>query len=453
MIMKIDFSQAANPEQAEHFYSEFCQSFKTHFKKDFQPEANQSLLKIFGNSRFLSQYLIQHPECAQKYQDDQYKDKEKPLSVFTQEINSLIVDKNRSEKVDLFLLLKKYKYQEYLRLTLKELYLKNQYEIYREFSHLAFAISQLALSDLKKNLEQKHTLSPQHTGDYTLIAMGKLGGLELNYSSDIDLIGLYECDETNSQKGKLNNHEFYCKLFSEFGKRLSQFDAHGFLYRVDWDLRPEGKTGTLANSFAAMESYYSAFIEEWERQAYIKANVIYENHKLGKEFLKMMHSFTYRKYLDAKAINNIQDMKSKIMIELNKKKIDGVHIKLGHGGIRDIEFLTQAFQLLHGGKIKGLKTTNTVDALQILDQENLLPKETITFLKQSYYFLRRIESALQMENEQQIHVIKNNPQERLKVARRLGLNQNESEAVDILNEKLSQTLTLVSETYKKYLLE
>jgi glutamate-ammonia-ligase adenylyltransferase len=271
--------------------------------------------------------------------------------------------------------------------------------------------------------------------------------LELNYSSDIDLIGLYESE---GEIGEITRHEFHTKLFTEIGKELQHYDENGFLYRVDWDLRPEGKTGTLANSLAAMETYYETFGEDWERQAFIKADVLYQRDSIGERFLAMMTPFAYRKYIDVKTFERLRDMKSRITIELGKKKSDGINIKIGHGGIRDVEFIVQGLQLLNGGKVPALRARGTIDALELLKAHNLIEEQTAALLRQGYLFLRRIESALQMEDERQTHLLKNSPNERLKITRRLGYTEPNEQALSTFSEEFQKTSDFIHKTFQSF---
>lgn len=444
--MSSRFANAASPDEAERDFEAFCLAYRQRVGKDW-PKTEQSLAleRIFGNSRFLSALLIRSPEMANSFLTSPTWDSEKSIEDFRREVNT--ATRGASDKNDLIKRLKNFKYVEYLRLTLKELHLKDQSAIYREFSKLCLSITTILANALWAELTKKYDLNSDAPGDAALIAMGKLGGAELNYSSDIDLIGLYESE---GEIGKITRHEFHTKLFTEIGKELQHYDENGFLYRVDWDLRPEGKTGTLANSLAAIETYYETFGEDWERQAFIKADVLYQRTSLGQRFLTMMTPFTYRKYIDVKTFERLRDMKSRITMELGKKKSDGINIKIGHGGIRDVEFIVQGLQLLNGGKIPALRARGTIDALALLKAQGLIEEKTAQGLKQGYLFLRRIESALQMEDERQTHLLKNAPAERLKVARRLGYTKSADQALNAFSEEFQSTSDFIHKTFQSF---
>jgi glutamate-ammonia-ligase adenylyltransferase len=439
--MSLDFSRSANPAEAEHGFTAFSRApgapSASHVDADF--------LRLFGNSRFLCERLARDPGLYAGWFADPFRHAEKPAAVFHAEARAAALGSDDPDTTAARL--KAYKYREYVRLTIRELALENQSEIYREFSHLAYAISSVTAETAFADTCVKYGTTPDEAGDFAIVAMGKLGGRELNYSSDIDVIGLYD---GNGAAGSATRHEVFAKTFTKFGKLLQDGDGNGFLYRVDWDLRPEGKTGTLANSLDAMETYYETFGEEWERQAFIKASVLHERADVGRRFLAMMTPFTYRKYLDGKTIVRIRDMKSRIIGELKMKRIDGVNIKLAHGGIRDVEFVVQGLQLLHGGKIPELRVPGTLPALETLASHGLVPADEAKDLKEGYLFLRRLESALQMDDERQTHVLKDDPTEILKAARRLGFTQPADEAVTTFSEQLQRTRDAVYGIFKKF---
>jgi len=433
------FQFTANPNEASHSYQEFEKNFKTPLKIN---NATKNFLKIFGNSGFLSRFIINNPQTYSDYLKSPYQEHEKPLENFQKEIAKIVSHKNAGAQF--FEALKKYKYTEYIRITIKELLGLNQIMIYREISSLAIAIVQVLTRSLLNDLKKKYSLKNNQDGDFAILAMGKLGGLELNYSSDIDLIGLYDQDQNYTST---TSHEFFVKLFAQLGLVLTEMDQNGFLFRVDWDLRPEGKSGTLANSLNAMDEYYESFGAEWERQAYIKSRTLFQQKDLGDQFLSLLTPFIYRKTFDEKTIKNTWDMKAKIVQELKKNSSNGINIKLDEGGIRDIEFFIQGFQLLYGGKIKALRDPNTLSALKQLNKNKLISKETETTLEKSYLFLRRLESCIQMENEQQSHLVKNNSQAKIKLARRMGITLPEDDAVNLLDEELTDVRYTVKKIF------
>lgn len=348
--------------------------------------------------------------------------------------------------VELYTALKKYKYQEFVRLTIKELLGFDQNMIYRELSHLALAIVKRVGKELQQQLLKEQNLTNKDIGEFTIFTMGKLGGLELNYSSDIDLIGIHAQDKPLKDS---NTHEFYAKFFIKLGQILSQTDQHGFLFRVDWDLRPEGKSGTMTNSLVSCETYYTTFGAEWERQAFIKAAPLYPEQHLDQQLVKMLTPFVYRKTFDEKTIQNIWNMKANIVKAWQQKQSSALNIKLDAGGIRDIEFFAQGFQLLYGGKTPALRSRNTVATLQELAKQKLISPTESQILIDSYLFLRRLESCIQMQDEQQSHTVKNDTQHKLELARRLGLSGENDQVVEKLEQKIKDVGTQVKSLFEK----
>ena len=440
------FSQSALPDEAEEHFSRFLKEAQNTLGQGITSNhLHENFLRLFGNSRFLSHHVIRHPHLFKIYNNSPYKETEKPFGVF--EIEATEAMKSSRTLDDAVRELKLYKYQEYVRLTIKELCLFEQNIIYREFAHLALAIGRGLIKKIIAELGERYGVTLFDTGLFAIISMGKLGGLELNYSSDVDLIGLYEDEKKHLN---ITNHEFFTKLFTKLGQLLGHNDAEGFLYRVDWDLRPEGKSGTLANSLPAMETYYQTFGEDWERQAFIKGGLYFETGHIGLEFLKLMQPFVYKKYVDSKTIERIWNIKSRIISEHAQKEQTGTNIKLCHGGIRDVEFLAQGFQLLFGGKDPDLRCRGTIDTIQELTGKQILPAEEAHVLRAGYLFLRRVESAIQMEAEKQTQILPDDKPERLKIARRLGINGTADHATDIFSEQLQNTLKHIHHLFRKY---
>jgi glutamate-ammonia-ligase adenylyltransferase len=442
------FIHSADPCEAATFFADFCTAYKSFCGRLLdESSCAPDVLTIFGNSRFLALHLMRHPEEYDTLLASRYRQIEKPMSVFQTEVSAAL--KNSEDSLSA---LKRYKYRELIRLTIKELKLEDQRVIWREMSHLITALVNAHTQNAVAAIAVRQKISIQKISPFALLAMGKLGGHEINYSSDIDLIGLYDRD---SDLGDISQHEFFERLFTKLGQDLGHNDENGFLYRVDWDLRPEGKTGTLANSFDAMEAYYATFGADWERQAYVRARVLQETKSLGASFLALMEPFIYRKSLeqdDVKRIVDTQvlDMKDRIAAELRLKHSDGLNIKLDQGGIRDIEFFIQGLQLIYGGRKTDVRTPNTFEALEALCRLGIVPIEKADLLAKAYRYLRRVETALQMEDEKQTHTLRSKPGDRLKIARRLGLKQADSEAIDIFTEELENTRNLVRQTFAEF---
>jgi len=233
-----------------------------------------------------------------------------------------------------------------------------------------------------------------------VLALGKLGGQELNFSSDIDLIFAYPEEGETQGAAPLSNHEFFIRLGQSLINVLHENTADGFVFRVDMRLRPNGASGPLALSFGAMEHYYQTHGREWERYAFIKARVIAGDIQAGAELLKTLKPFVYRKYLDYGTIESIRDMKAMIERETARKGMHG-NIKLGRGGIREIEFIAQTQQLIRGGREPQLQERRLLTVLPRMVAAGCMDARTGEELTQAYIFLRNIEHRLQMAADQQ----------------------------------------------------
>ena len=248
-----------------------------------------------------------------------------------------------------------------------------------------------------------------------VLALGKLGGQELNFSSDIDLIFAYPEEGETRGTPALSNHEFFIRLGQSLINVLNENTADGFVFRVDMRLRPNGASGPLALSFAAMEHYYQTHGREWERYAFIKARVIAGDCQAGAELLKTLKPFVYRKYLDYGTIESIRTMKAMIERETARKGMQG-NIKLGRGGIREIEFIAQTQQLIRGGREPQLQERRLLTVLPRLVAAGSLDLGAGADLTEAYIFLRNIEHRLQMTADQQTQQLPTEETAQLKLA-------------------------------------
>jgi len=252
-----------------------------------------------------------------------------------------------------------------------------------------------------------------------VLGMGKLGARELNLSSDIDLIFVYpEQGEVDGPRW-LSNEQFFTRLCQQLIKALNRQTADGFVFRVDTRLRPFGEAGPLAISFAAMEHYYESQAREWERYAMIKARVVAGPEEAASQLMAMLRPFVYRRYLDFGAFESIREMKRLISNELRRKGMAD-NIKLGPGGIREIEFIGQAFQLIRGGRDPALQLRPILPVLGLLRERNLLPGLVVLQLTEAYEFLRLVENRLQAWRDQQTHLLPADEAGRLRLARAMG---------------------------------
>ena len=240
-----------------------------------------------------------------------------------------------------------------------------------------------------------------------ILGMGKLGGWELNFSSDIDLIFVYpDVGETVGGRKAVENSKFFTRLGQRLIRALDEVTAEGFAYRTDMRLRPFGDSGALVLSFASMEDYYQEQGRDWERYAMIKAKILGEDlSNLNHRYLKqMLRPFVYRRYLDFSAIQSLREMKEKISREVVRRNLID-NIKLGAGGIREVEFIVQAFQMMRGGRDKILQERSLLTVLPRLAELNLLTIEQVTDLRTAYLFFRQVENVLQALDDKQTQTL------------------------------------------------
>src|SRR5881296_4235695 len=289
-------------------------------------------------------------------------------------------------------------------------------------------LSQIAEICIRRVFEHWNAELRQRYGspkaEFAILALGKLGGGELNHSSDVDLLFLY------SDEGQLAPHISYHQFFNRLGNKIletfSTPHPAGSLFRVDLRLRPEGSAGPLARSLESMENYYAGFGETWERLALIKTREIAGSRELAYEFLRQHQPFIYPKSATPDLLDEIASIKHRIERDIvGTQKLER-DIKLGRGGIRDIEFIVQTLQLIHGARHPFLQEPNMLKALRALRELDLLPGNEVLTLDQTYRFLRRVEHRLQIEAEQQTHIV---PRER-EALRRLALSLRFSSSED-----------------------
>lgn len=297
-------------------------------------------------------------------------------------------------------------------------------ETVRTLSALADACLEAALTKLLEWAVAREgmpkTSSSQAPAQFVVLGMGKLGGEELNFSSDIDLIFAYS-EEGECERRALSNNEFFVRLSQRLVQTLSEQTEDGFVFRVDMRLRPNGASGPLALSFDAMEQYYQVHGRMWERYALIKARVVAGDALAGAELLNRLRPFVFRKYLDYGAVEEIRAMKVAIHRELLRKGIES-NIKLGPGGIREVEFIGQAFQLIRGGRDRRFQERRILTILALLAEEADLTAQARSDLTHAYEFLRNTEHRLQEIRDQQTQVLPIDELDRLRVAVGMGFS-------------------------------
>ena len=262
--------------------------------------------------------------------------------------------------------------------------------------------------------------SPAGGSDLLIVGMGKLGGRELNVSSDIDLVFVYPEEGDTAGPRALSNHEFFVRLGQRIIRTLADVTPDGQVFRVDMRLRPWGDSGPLATSFDALEQYFVAHGREWERYAWIKSRVVAGGDPAMSDALaRIVRPFVYRKYLDYGSIDAVRQLHAQIRAEVARRDVAD-DVKLGPGGIREIEFIAQSFQLIRGGRDPDLRARATLTVLEALAAKRLLAQAAVDELAAGYVFLRRLEHRLQYLEDQQTHRLPSSDEDRSLIARGMG---------------------------------
>lgn len=374
---------------------------KTLFLSDLIKYTNfvEILVCISAYSNYLTDILVRNPEYFYLVSNPSALNKMLTLENLSEDIRNTIVNFNSIKgKVNA---LKGIKRREILRIGLKDIILKKDLlEITAELSFLAKAIAAELFEICYNEVLQKYKIQKINR-KYAIVGLGKLGGSELNYSSDIDLILFYDQNSSHNSK---EYFEIMAETVQLFIEKASLATESGFLYRVDFRLRPDGRNSPLCKAMQDYLIYYETRGEDWERQMLIKADFIGGDRELYSKFIKYLTPFIYPSYFKSSPLEQIRRMKENI-----EKRVRGEeNIKLSKGGIRDIEFSLQALQLLNGHHNNELKTGNSLIAIQALLKHKLLSEDEASVFKEAYIFFRRIEHFLQLLNDAQVHTI---PQE------------------------------------------
>lgn len=365
---------------------------------------SEELCAVWCASDYVAQLCINRPTLIvdlKRSGELERSNKQDYKGELTQALSELKGVNEEEHEAALKRALRQFHQKQMLRIIWRDVCKKAQVlEICADISALADAALDCALSVLHATLSEKwgepigaRSGKPMQM---VVIGMGKLGANELNLSSDIDLMFAYpEGGETRHAQGEsIANQQFFTRLGQALIDALDTVTADGFVFRVDMRLRPYGSEGALVCSFDAMETYYQNHGRDWERYALIKARIVAGDLKEGHGLLKQLRPFVYRRYLDFSAFDALRSMKLQINKQVRRKGLNK-DIKLGSGGIREVEFIVQALQLVHGGRDKRLQEPSLYKAMTVLQENDYLPEDTVDELREAYAFLRSLEHKLQ----------------------------------------------------------
>ncbi len=428
---------AADPKRAGHLLDLLAATGAGPQLTKCSADRIRIIVALLSGSQALGELLVAHPDWLPLLESGRLKFSRRAQG-FQREVEGWLKPKLAArDYIGALMELRRFKQREMLRIAARDLArLGNAVEITREISDVADVCLNSVWRICRQQFFEKFG-QPYHQDaegnwqptEFCVLGMGKLGGQELNYSSDVDVLFLYD-DEGEVFKelpasGKaprpvLSNHQFFNKLAEAFAAEVSRMTAEGFLFRIDLRLRPEGDAGPLARSLESYENYYAQWGQTWERMMLIKARWVAGDEGLAAEFLEMIQSFRFPPLLSADVLREVAAVKDRIEREVVRAEELERNVKLGRGGIREIEFVVQSLQILHAGRLPFLQTAQTLPCLAKLAQYKLLAEEEAHQLDAAYRFLRDVEHRLQMEENRQTHTMPEDRPARLRLARLMG---------------------------------
>ncbi len=425
---------AADPERAKQFFELLFETDARATLEGVSREQAALLAALFSGSPASGNLLVANPDWLSFFEIEQLRFPRRHQGLRGEVEGWLAGMLEMADYAGALARIRRFKQREMVRVAARDFSrLSNVAEITQEISDIADVCLDTVWQISRQQLVQRHG-KPWHqdaTGDwhpteFCVLGMGKLGGRELNYSSDVDVLFVYgeEGSVFKEQPTKkkvpraiLPNHQFFNKLAEAFVTEVSRVSPDGMLYRIDLRLRPEGDAGPLCRSLGSYENYYAQWGQTWERMMLIKARCVAGDKGLAAEFFDMIQPFRFPRAISEGVLHEIGAMKDRIETEVVRTGELERNVKLGRGGIREIEFIAQSQQLLHAGKMPFLQGSQTLPTLEKLAQYNLLTEEEVRSLREAYYFLRDVEHRLQMEENLQTHTIPANRTARERLAR------------------------------------
>ncbi|WP_020679343.1 bifunctional [glutamate--ammonia ligase]-adenylyl-L-tyrosine phosphorylase/[glutamate--ammonia-ligase] adenylyltransferase [Marinobacterium rhizophilum] len=386
----------------------------------------RQLTQVLVGSDYVAAQLIKLPALLQDLLDKGDLVRDYPAGHYREQLAMVLAAVN--DEAGLHRALRQFRHREMVRIIWRDL--TRQADMRRttlELSWLADTCIDLTLERLYQDACEKWG-TPHSRPDaqgrtqpqrMVVLGMGKLGAFELNLSSDIDLIFSFARNgSTQGARRSLENQDFFIRLGQKLIQALDNITVDGFVFRVDMRLRPFGSAGPMACSFGALEGYYQDQGREWERYAMIKARVVAGDIDAGAELQQLLRPFVYRKYIDFSAFESLRDMKEMINREVRRKGLEQ-NIKLGSGGIREVEFIAQAFQLIRGGRDRRLQQRELLNILPLLTEFGM-PQDAVDELQSAYTYLRNVEHAIQALEDKQTQELPTDDTDRLRLACSLG---------------------------------
>ena len=429
-----------DPDMALNNWERFttvCGDPELHFEQLLsQPKRLELLLKIFSSSQFLADILIKHPDFFDWVTEPGRIKRIRSRDVIVGDLSSASVacpDIGSWRAA-----IRRLRKREILRIATRDICLGVPIEeIMLELSNLAEGFIE---AELERNLP-----SPERSV-FCVCAFGKLGGRELNYSSDLDLLGIYDPKDSEGEDRRMRE-ERLTEAMELLRSDLSDYTDEGYVYRIDFRLRPYGSAGTLITPLPVLIEYYSRSASQWEFQALLKLRPVGGDAGLGNRVMEGLRSFLIKENIREEIVHSVRELRKTAIADSDRSLLSGTDIKSGRGGIRDIEFLLQGFQLIFCNRYPSILTGNTLTGLSRLAEAGLLPEETAEDLKRDYAYLRRVEHFLQILEDRQTHSIPKDEEEKALLARRMSPDGAEG-----FSKSLEELLNRVHETFERHLL-
>ncbi len=459
---------AADPERAAHLAADVFAAGGAALAPAWSAHAERLariVAGLCGAAPFLAPFLIRYPDWLPRLAADELATP-RSAGAYVRRVDAALhgVDEHAVGAA-----LRQFKYYELARITVRDLWaaphaVAATEAVLAELSHLADALLAAALRYAAVRIAPSTGPPGWGAADggalrpgFCVLGMGKLGGEELNYSSDVDLIYVLEADapvalgaDETPAATRLSPLEYFTRVAHEFGRLVSESTRDGFLYRIDLDLRPEGQSGPLVVPSTMLAHYYDAWAATWEKAAFMKARPVAGDLEFGWRTIRAIDPMIYRSAMDYAGVDAIKAMTEQI--ERTEGRAGAAfNLKVGAGGIRDVEFVAQALQLLHGGRIPQVRDRSTQRALTALAQVGVLPPEQCDALRAAYGFLRRAENRVQMEGERQIHRLPTEAHGRRRLARAMGFTG--ADAVEAFDSALDEHRHRVRGTFAALLTE
>src|ERR1700722_7091397 len=454
--IKVLLASAADPDAAIHYLVSLRQQQTDAFARLLQaPSALKYLVTAASFSRFLSEEILQHPEWLEEVAG---MNRVLTASEYKKRLGKFL--KNQPSGKPLAWSLALFRRQQILRILLRDvLGFGSLSDATEELSNLADAILHISYKRIRADLVARHG-TPRFVDEdgevwecgMSVIALGKLGGRELNYSSDIDLMFVYAANGETDGEHPISNKEFYKKVANQYTELLSTYTAEGLCYRMDLRLRPDGSLGEVCLSLDGAKSYYQARARDWELQMLIKGRVAAGDPEAGRELLGTVEPLIYSTTLDFSAVEEVSATRERISEKLSKRRLGkpAFDVKLAPGGIRDVEFLVQCLQRLHGGRVPWLRHGGTMLALSRLSQKDLLSAAEFGRLIAAYRFLRNLEHRLQFAEDRQTHTLPTSARDLDLLAKKMPTAQlGSAPSGEKLLQELNAHLEAVQEIYER----